>query len=385
MTAITTPFRRTPTTLFGYWILSYYTLLQASVSVLMPFLRSELNLTYAQAGLYMSANALGMVLSGLTGDRLANRFNRRALTWAGAFGTILGSLLLIFGKTVWLTLAGVFINGLAGGIAQVMIQAVLADLHGERQAVALTEGNITASLGSLAAPLLVSAAVTLGLGWRASPMVALGLLALSTWIFWRAPFPSPSLQTDAAGQPNRLTRKYWLIWIVLFLCVSVEWSVIFWSADFLEKIAGFSKTAAATAMGAYFLGSVLGRVSSSRLVRRFRPFMLLLWAIVLGIAGTLLFWLAPLPALRLVGLFMDGLGIGSLYPLGVVEAVGAAPGAVNTGSARATLAAGSAIFSAPLLLGWVADFTGIRGAYGLTLLLLAAAGTLAFAVYKTRE
>jgi fucose permease len=153
----------------------------------------------------------------------------------------------------------------------------------------------------------------------------------------------------------------------------VEWCVIFWSPDFLEKIAGFSKTASSTLMSVFFIAYIIGRFAVSRLVRRVRALDALFGVMALAGAGILVFWLAPSQGVRIAALFISGLGIANLYPLAMVEAVSSAPGASNAASARATLAAGSAIFSAPLAIGWIADQVGIRNAYGLALVILALA------------
>ena len=69
---------------------------------------------------------------------------------------------------------------------------------------------------------------------------------------------------------------------------------------------------------------------------------------------------------------MTGLGIASMYPFTSVEAIAAVPDATNLASARLTLGAGLAIFTAPLFMGWVADQIGIRSAYPIALVLVAA-------------
>ena len=90
-----TPFRRSRTTWLGYAMLGYHTLLQALISAIVPFLRAELNLNYARAGSYMSANAAGMMLAGLIGDRLTRRFGRKRSLWGAAAATVLGLGLLL--------------------------------------------------------------------------------------------------------------------------------------------------------------------------------------------------------------------------------------------------------------------------------------------------
>jgi len=90
-------------------------------------------------------------------------------------------------------------------------------------------------------------------------------------------------------------------------------------------------------------------------------------------AGFPLYWLVPATPLRVVGLFLTGLGIANLYPLTLSLAIGTAAGVSATASARATLASATAIGVAPLVLGWLADHISIDRAHAVIPLLLVGA------------
>ena len=92
--------------------------------------------------------------------------------------------------------------------------------------------------------------------------------------------------------------------------------------------------------------------------------------------GFLIFWLTRLPTLNMLGLFFAGLGIANLYPLTLSIAVGLAVGQSNQASARASLGVGTALLTAPLLLGWLADHLGPQKAYSLVILLTLLAITM---------
>jgi len=168
--------------------------------------------------------------------------------------------------------------------------------------------------------------------------------------------------------------------MVIVLCVAAEWCLAFWSADFLADVAGLPQSAAATAVGLFYLAMIVGRVAGSRLAWVMPTGRLLLAALGVAAVGFPLFWLAQTPALNVAGLFVAGLGVANLYPLALSAAAGAAAGQANTASARISLAAGLAILTAPLALGSVADRVGIQSAYGLVIgLLVAAVGMVVWA------
>ena len=83
-----------------------------------------------------------------------------------------------------------------------------------------------------------------------------------------------------------------------------------------------------------------------------------------------MYWIPNNLVLGLVGLFVTGLGVASLYPLIISLALGAAQENTVAASTRATLASGTAILALPLVLGRLADYIGIRSAYSVVLILL---------------
>ena len=177
---------------------------------------------------------------------------------------------------------------------------------------------------------------------------------------------------------QQLPLAFWVLCLVLFLVSAVEWCIAYWGADFLASVAGFPRATAATAMTLFFVAMAGGRIIGSRLARQYRGVNLLAVAIVIALVGFLLYWLAPLPALSLTGLFVAGFGIANLYPLTVAVATGAAPDLVDRATARLAVAAGSALLTAPLIVGAVSDVAGMRWGFGIVVpvLVLAFAGSL---------
>jgi fucose permease len=85
-----------------------------------------------------------------------------------------------------------------------------------------------------------------------------------------------------------------------------------------------------------------------------------------------------------LGLFLAGLATALLYPLSMSFAVGAAGVAGNAASARSGLAAGTAVLTAPIALGAMADQVGLSRAY-LMAPILAVAILLCFVAARTME
>jgi len=175
----------------------------------------------------------------------------------------------------------------------------------------------------------------------------------------------PAAQRSGARRhaSTRLPLAYWAFWLGVVLVVATEFSLIFWGADFLVA-AGLSTSAAATTVSLLLRGMVAGRVGGRQIARWMPAEQLLLLALAVSGGGFFVYWLAPAAPVVVLGLFVAGVGVANLYPLIVALALGAAPGQSNEAGARLTFASGTAILAAPLLLGALADATGIRLAYG---------------------
>ncbi|MBU2609885.1 MAG: MFS transporter [Chloroflexi bacterium] len=366
------PFVRDRLTWLAYIMLAYMAFIPAMLSPLMPFLRKELNLSYTMGGLLSSALAVGMILAGLTSDRVAHRWGRRFAFWSGGIGLTMSALCLALSSQVVLTITAVLSMGYFGSLTLAMIQAILSDRHGAQRAIALTESNVAASASTTLAPLFVGGFQSVGVGWRGALYLAAALFALIAARFFKDPVPDiqpPTLGSNPGGR-QKLPHSFWVYWIVICLVVSIEWCLVIWGADYLENVVGLSKTNASTMMGVFFAAMLIGRFMGSRMTRVMPSTILLLIALGVTMVGFPVFWLARFAPLNIVGLFVAGLGVANLFPLSLSVAVGAAPQQTTTASARVSLGVGTAVLLAPLTLGWTADRVGLQNAYGIEALLL---------------
>ncbi|HSK99766.1 MAG TPA: MFS transporter [Rubrobacteraceae bacterium] len=367
-------FVRYPITWATYAMVGYFAYQQTVLGPLMPFLREEHGFSYTVASLHFSAFALGGLPVGFFGDRATGRWGRRTSLWGGGVGMAAGALLLAVSPVTVGTVLGALLMGTFGALLLITTQAVLADKYGKWGAVAITESNIAASVCAISASLAVGGFAALGLDWRAALVPPVAVLALLAIRFAGEPLGrARTRETVSDRATSALPRRFWVFSGVLFLGVSVEWCVAYWGADFLENGVGLERSAAATALSVFFVAMLAGRVLGSRLARSLPSGRLLLITLCVALAGFPLFWLSAVPALSLLGLFVVGLGVGSVYPLAISVGVAAADGRTDTATARLGLAGGGAILTAPFVLGAFADRVGIEWAYGIVVPLLVAA------------
>jgi fucose permease len=364
-------FQRDRFTWLAYVSLAFYGYFLNVLGPITPFLKDELQLSYTVSSFHFTAFAIGILLIGLGGHWVIQRIGRERSLWLGLFGLSLSALLLLAGRNPILTIGACFLMGLIGSLILAIVPAALSDQHGESRTVALSEANMIASLFSTCAPLFVGWFAHAAGSWR----WALGVIAftpiLMFLIFGKA---SASAASSGASDPiaanQSLPKLFWIYWAAIVLGVSVEFCMIFWSADYVQQVFGMIKADAAQAVSLFLAAMILGRLLGSRLVQRFSTGAVLMISIVMAAIGFLAFWKGESRWVGLSGLFITGLGVANLYPLLLSLTIGAANGNTVQAGARATLASGTAILALPLALGRLADAVGIRSAYGIVVLLL---------------
>jgi fucose permease len=364
-------FHRDRFTWLAYLSLAFYGYFLNVLGPITPFLKDELQLTYTVSSFHFTAFAIGILLIGAGGHLLIQRIGKQRSLWLGLFGMSLSAGVLLMGKSPIVTISASFLMGLIGSLILAIVPAALSDQHGEMKAVALSEANVIASLFATSAPLLV--------GWFAHSIGnwrwALGVMAcIPILMFLGLRKNSSSTVTSAVPerpQTNQaLPLLFWMYWAGIVLGVSVEFCMIFWSADYMEHVLGLRKADAAQAVSLFLAAMIVGRILGSRLVQRFSTRAVVTVSIILAGIGFLLFWRTENTLIGLSGLFLTGLGVANLYPLILSLAISAANGNTVQAGARVTLASGTAILALPLILGSFADAVGIRLAYGVVLLLL---------------
>lgn len=352
--------RRDRLTWVAYALLGWFAFLQTAPGVVLVHLREEFHMDFTTSGVHVAGFAAGSMVAGSVAARLERRFGRGRLLWSGAAVLAVGTVALTAGRVPAVTGAAVVIMGLGGGLVLTTLQATLADHQPERATVALAEANVVASVGFVVLVGGVALASAFGGGWRLT--LLLGVAAgLVIWVRNRS-LPIDGTMPPAASGTSSMPRIFLVALAVLFCSVGAEWCVVSWGATYVDVSTTAPANVAVLVMGGYFGGVLVGRTIMSRLALVHTPVRLLAGSLAFAFVGFAILRLAATPPPAVLGLFLLGLGVGNLYPMGVALAVSLAPGLAGRASALVVAVTATAAFVAPFTVGLLADATGLSNA-----------------------
>jgi hypothetical protein len=348
-----------------------YAYIQYALGFITPYLRDDLRVPESVAVLPNSMAALGLVGGGFVVGEVAARIGPRtaARLWIAVMAAAGVALASRISFPVVLVAAGAFGVATAGVLTHV--NSALGQGGGHGADTRLVRANLWAVAGGFVAPLVLAWAAEPGsVGWAAGLIVPVPILAMIGVILPPSPARDVARHETDPGR-GRLPAPFWIAWLFIFVTVGVEFSFVVWGTSVVSARTGLA-VADATRLGSLFVGGMIaGRLILSTGVgsgRRSPTFLRL--CIGLAAIGAALTWAGTTQFIAGAGLFLGGMGASAFYPLGVGLALARAPGSPVRASGRLTLASGSAIFAAPLVLGVVAQLVGVVAGWSLVLGLL---------------
>lgn len=377
-------FIRDRATVLSYAALGCYTFWLYAFGPAVTLLRDELGFSYTLLGLYSVFWSLGAALAGATFTWAARLLSRGWLLWSSAVGAAVGAGLFTLSAGVPATLVGTVLFGLAGTMLLTVIQAILSDQHGPRRDQALTEANIGAGASAVFAPLVLGALAVTALGWRVTFAIPALVLALLFLRYRKVAYRSNPREKSGVAS-RRLPAACWMFAVLMAFGSAIEFCLVYFGPQVLIAT-GMSAAAASAALGANFLGILIGRMVGATLTRRVGNAVPLLYAsLVVTAASFTLFWLTDQPVLAIGGLFLCGIGVANLYPLALALTLGAAPGQEDQANARSQLVVGLVAAASPFILGSFADHLGLFAAFAIEPVLIVGGGFLLWGGLRARR
>jgi predicted MFS family arabinose efflux permease len=342
-------------------ILAFALTLQ-SIPPILPFIISELHITYAQSGLLMGFFALPGLFVSLLGGFLSDRYKMRHLP-AGCFLLMIGGTILVASgadlRILWL---GRIIAGIGAITLSIFLPKLLSQWFENRElGLAMGVYNTGVPLGSVICFGLFGRMGSLW-GWRI-PILLTGMYLLITFILFLSLYRLPPSPVAREGRPLNIYKSLkemgWPIWWVglswLWFNAAFTSFATFAPNLFLQK--GYTIEKGGLLIGIPLLGSLFFSTPIGYLVDRFKHQEWFIGTGAIALAVLALFFNFSSLFLLLVilmGIFsaMIPAPIYSLPPeMLKIENVGLGFGVISTCSSIG-------LFVAPYLVGKAKDLTG---------------------------
>jgi predicted MFS family arabinose efflux permease len=194
-----------------------FTFIFQSIPPVLPFIISELRLTYAQSGLLVSLFALPGLFISLPGGFLSDRYPLRPLG-VSCFLLMIGGVLLVgLGKDLRILWLGRMIAGIGGLTLSVLLPKLLSQwFHGKELGLSMGLFNTGVPLGSVICFGLFGKVGSLW-GWRL-PILLTGIYSFLVSILFLILYRRPSSQETENSRPfslwTSLRQMGWPIWWV---------------------------------------------------------------------------------------------------------------------------------------------------------------------------
>ena len=332
-----------------------------------PAIRADLGIGYTRAGLFFTLLSLGSLFGTFLGGLASDSLPRKSLFAGIALLLAMGLVGVALAPSYAWILAAIFVLSLFGSPAGVVGQSILLDLYPERRARLLSLQTMFASVGSLAAPLLVSVNVTAERAWRwrwaFAQAAGLALALFLGILLTRLPAVRPGGRPRGALGRVLGSRQVWLAAALIFFSVAPDLGFSFWLAEHFRTELGVSLRLSSAVVSMFLIGMIGGRLATSRLVKVRPPRRIVQGGLGLALVSLAVFLAAPWIPVKLAAILTYGLGVSPVFPLlmaGGTERFPDCPG-VASGVLFASVSLGGMLF--PFLLGAAASSVGIRGAY----------------------
>ncbi len=332
-------------------------------------IRRDLTLTYGRASLLLVLYPVVGVL-GSVGGVASDHVSRRLLASLGALGYGVGFLIMAVGPGFASLVVGITVAGVAGTVMIDAAEVALSDLAADEDELRalLGQQNVLSAFGSIGGPLILSATLALGLGWRVGFAVAGVLLCAYAGFLASQPIPEPTGGPDGADGPTlrqgvwdvARDRRVWLIGLVLLLLTPFDEPFLGFAIAYFDEVRGHSPAVATLLGGAATLGGLIGAAGAGRFGRRCGARTSMAGAGVVAV-GVVLVTVAPYAVAQAAGAATVG---GGLYLVWVdiqARTLTLRPGqAGTTASVVDVISQPGAVL--PLAIGHLADRAGLAAA-----------------------
>lgn len=287
--------------------------LQALYGPAVPAMRERFGISDGEVGIALSAHFVGALLGVLGTPALRRRVSNRVFL-ALALSTLLAGALAFALAPLWtLALAAALVGGIGFGWIDVGVNEFFIEAYGADSTGMLNMLHANFGIGAVLGPLLVGALPGPWYPWAFASCAVLAALVLCT-VRGVSGRGGVAARHEGLAQRAAVWRIGILFMVFFVLHVGVEAGAGGWETAHLVAL-GWTAGAAATATSGFWLAMTVVRFAVHPLARRFTAQQILLASILTMLFGALL---AHVPPMAPVGYVIAGIGVGPLFPTGLV-------------------------------------------------------------------
>ncbi|MDE2383757.1 MAG: MFS transporter [Alphaproteobacteria bacterium] len=332
-----------------------------------PLAEQRIGVGHGAFGLALLAIAAGAVLSMPLTGALINRFGSAPVVLATGLIFGFGFLLPVFAPSYWSFIAAAFVFGTGTGSMDVAMNAhglAVEKALGRPIMSSLHAGwSVGCWIGAFGGSYLIghfSAALEV---YVAAAVFIVALVAACQ--FFLPSKVDKGLSESHFGWPTKATFG---LGALCFLALMVEGSVADWGGIFTREKFGIDVALAAWGFAFYQGGMSASRFAGDFLRHRFGALNVVVASAALAAVGMGLALVSPSLPLTFVAYAAGGVGIGNLAPVLFAAGGRLEPDAPGRGIAAVVSMGYSGFLAGPPLIGFVAQFTSLGWALGLTVL-----------------
>lgn len=312
---------------------------------LMPLLANRYAISPSDVSLLISAKSIGTFLMLYLSGFWSDKYGRKPVIFYGCLCMILFVLGLMLSSDFYFALVIAFLGGVGHGIMDAPSMSILFDLFPRNPAPSMSFVQVFFAGGGVFVTLLTSQILTYGEDWRLIPslFIVVGLFLL--YLIGTATYPDrPRHDSEPSrGYRNKYNKQplFKREGVMLSACMvffAVFQATVFtWLPTYVKAGKGLSDGISLSILSAFQIGSVMGALIFSQVLRRIHTTLLMIFNpfLALGIFTSLLM----VSDVRLVFLtsFSIGIFMGIYFSLCInmggelfVEKAGAVTGLIGT-------------------------------------------------------
>lgn len=370
-------------TLFVFFVSGASSMLMGN---LMPFLREEYAISYAQAGLLLSLPSWG---------------NLASIFITGYLPIYIGRRKTVLMTSVWMAVAFILVGFGIGGAALLPVACALigvgrggntnfsntmmSTLPGKKSAIGYNLLHGAFAMGAVLSPLaLIACTKGNSEGWKTMTMGIIVLCLVQVAVYAKMALPQENI-TKSIKKVDRgflKNRNFWLGAAILFFYISTEYAIVNWLVTYFKDTGILSAEVSQLMSSLLWVVIFIGRMIGAALVGKVSRKIIL---VVDGIGLTIFFLLVFFSRSELpifIGIMGVGLFMATIYTTALALGTESIKGN-DLGVSTMIFTGSTGGIITPAVVGMVAEKAGIQMGMGVvvlvTVLLL---GTILFSVFS---